>query len=327
MGFVLVTGANGFVGSHICEALLAAGFGVRALVRKSSDLANLRGTDVSLYFGALDDLESLAGAVEGVDAVVNNAGLVKANNPDDFHKVNAAGTLNVLTAVMSSNPAVRRIVHMSSTAACGPSPSNSPIDENHIPNPLTAYGRSKLEGERITLDFKSKLPVVILRPSAVYGPRDKEMLSFFKCVKYGLKPAFGHEQNYINFTYVKDLARAAVKAIESPVRSGSTYFVIERKSYSYSEAGDLIAGIMGKRAFNLYVPAYMLGLAGRVSEKIARLRQKPSILTRDKAREIASKFWLFDSSKIERELGFDDWTDFKTGAAETIAWYKEKGWL
>jgi nucleoside-diphosphate-sugar epimerase len=327
VGDVLVTGANGFVGSHICQALIDSGFRVRALVRKTSDLTNLQGIPVSLHYGSLEDVDSLSEAVEGVLAAVNNAGLIKANNPDDFYNVNARGTENVLNAVASSNPSIKKVIHISSTAACGPSSSMSPLDESHVPGPLTPYGRSKLRAEEIVLSRKNILPVVILRPSAVYGPRDKEMLSFFKCVKFGLKPAFGCSQNYINFTYVKDLARAVVKALEKNTESGSIYFVTEKRSYSYSEAGDIVAGILGRKAHDFYVPQYILELAGRVSEKIARLRGKPSIFTRDKAREISAKYWLFDSSKIEREIGFGDWTDFKTGAAETVAWYKEKGWL
>jgi nucleoside-diphosphate-sugar epimerase len=279
-----------------------------------------------LAYGDLSYPASLSAAVAGVEAIVNNAGLIKTNHPDEFHAINAVGTENILRAALEYNPGLGRFVQISSTAACGPAPVQAPITEEREPAPLTRYGRSKLAAERIALSYTSRLPVVILRPSAVYGPRDKEMYTFFRTVKMGIKPAFGCSQNYVNFTYVKDLARAVVSAIERDMPSGNIFFIAEKRSYSYSEAGDIIAGLLGRRAHSLYVPEGVIALAGRVSEKIARYRRKPSIFTREKAIEISRKFWLFDTSKAERELGFAG-TDFATGAAETVAWYKEKQWL
>jgi len=323
----LVTGANGFVGSHVCEALISAGYSVRALVRKTSDLTNLKGMPVKFVYGDLRDPVTLPDAVKGVDCIINNAGLIKTNDPDEFDNVNSKGTENILKSSAEHNQSLSRFVQISSTAACGPSPNSTPITEDHPPAPLTRYGRSKLAAEKVALSYKDRFPVTILRPSAVYGPRDKEMLTFFKSVNRGVKPAFGCSQNYINFTYVKDLAMAVVKAIESKYLSGNIFFVVERKSYCYSDAGDIIAELLGRRALNLYLPEQLIALAGYISEKIAKLKNEPSIFTHEKAKEISQKFWLFDSGKAERELGFVAPTDFRTGAAETIAWYKERGWL
>ena len=326
MGEVLVTGANGFVGSHICEALLAAGFKVRALVRKTSNLTNLDGLDISLTYGDISDPQSLTEAVTGVDAIINNAGLVKTNCREEFQQVNCGGTENILKAALEHNPEINRIVHISSTAACGPAPSLAPINEEFPPNPITAYGRSKLNAERAVLGYKNSLPVVILRPSAVYGPRDREMYSFFKSIKLRFKPALGQGQRYINFTYVRDLAIAVTLALKSPLISGSIYFVAEKQHRSYSEAADIIGQILGKRSMTLFIPGPVLGFAGWVSEEFARLRKKPSIFTQEKVREILQRYWVFDTSKIEKELGFVS-TAFEIGAAETISWYREHGWL
>lgn len=326
MSEVLVTGANGFVGSHICEALLASGFEVRALVRKTSQLENLKGLNIQLCHGDLNDSASLAGAVEGVEAVINNGGLTKTLRPQEFQLVNAIGTENVLRITLEKNPAIQRFVQISSTAACGPAPDQKPINEDHPPHPLTAYGRSKLEGERAVLKYRDQLPCTILRPSAVYGPRDKEMLSFFKAVKLGIKPTFGQGESYINFTYVKDLARAVVMAIQTATPSGGIYFVAEKTHYAYSRAGDIISGVLGNRALDIHVPESIMSIAGRITEEVSRWRGKASIFTEDKAREICRKYWIYDASKIERDFGFAA-TDFKSGVQETVAWYKEKGWL
>lgn len=327
MNNILVTGANGFVGSHICEALFNRGYTVKALVRKTSNLANIKELPVQLIYGDLCDASSLPDAVRGVDVVINNAGLTKALKLDDFEKVNASGTKNILEAILQHNPGLRLFMQISSTAACGPAPSATPISEDHPPNPLTAYGRSKLNSERIALSYKDKFPVIAFRPSAVYGPRDTEMLSFFKAVKFGIKPTFGGGDSYINFTYVKDLALAIIKAIEAETISSGVYFVMEKKAYAYSEAGDIISEVLGRKAIDINIPGPILSVAGKVAEEIARLQKKPMVFSSEKAREIVQRYWLFDSSKIERELGFESPTDFRTGVAETIAWYKKEGWL
>jgi nucleoside-diphosphate-sugar epimerase len=326
MDEVLVTGANGFVGSHICEALIKAGFSVRALVRKTSDLTNIKGLPLKFIYGDLNDASSLPAAVAGVRFIINNAGMVKALHAEDFQRVNCGGTENILSAIKQYNPGISKMIHISSTAASGPSPGNFPINEEHPPGPLTAYGRSKLAGEMAVLAQKESVRSIVLRPCAVYGPRDKEMYSFFKTIKLGIKPHFGSGENYINFTYVKDLAGAVVKSIASQAPSGSIYFVAEKKSYAYSEASDILAQILNRRTFNLRVPGSVLSLAGKASEGVAKILGKPAMFTQDKVREILSKYWLFDTSKIEREMGFVG-TDFKIGAEETIAWYKEHGWL
>jgi nucleoside-diphosphate-sugar epimerase len=241
-------------------------------------------------------------------------------------RVNRGGTENILAAARQYNPGLQRLIHISSTAACGPSDSQNPIDETREPKPLTAYGRSKLEAERAVLAQKANIPTVILRPCAVYGPRDSEMLSFFKAIKLGIRPHFGKGENYINFTYVKDLAQTVVKAISTVTPSGNIFFVAEKRSYTYSEASTIIGDILGKKVFDLQVPGTILGLAGNISDMFTRLHGKPTVFSRDKVREIISKYWLFDTSKIEREMDFVA-TNFTLGATETIAWYREHGWL
>jgi nucleoside-diphosphate-sugar epimerase len=324
---ILVTGSNGFIGSHICETLVESGYQVRALVRRTSDLTNLKNVEVELVYGDLNDYDSLIEANDGVSAIVNNGGLTKTLDSSMFFKVNAAGTENILKAAHEVNPDLEKFIQVSSAAACGPSGSMTPVNENDTPKPLTEYGRSKLDGEKAAINFKDKLPVVILRPSAVYGPRDGEMLSFFKIIKYGLKPTFGSGECYINFTFVKDFARAIVKVLETEIEPGEIYFITEKKPYSYSEAGDIISGILEKRALDIHIPGTVVNIAGWISETVARKRKKAVIFTSDKASEITQKFWLVDSRKAERQLGFIAPTSFRDGVRETVKWYRENGWL
>ncbi len=326
MTLALITGANGFVGSHLCEAFLASDYQVRALVRPSSDLSNIEGIDLELLYGDLNDPESLRDAVEGVDIIINNAGLTKTIDPVMFDTVNIAGTGNLLEAAKDYSK-ISRFIQISSMAASGPASSYRPLTEDHPPRPLTAYGRSKLGGEKAVLNFKDQFPVTILRPSAVYGPRDKEMLAFFKAVKFKLKPTFGSGECYINFTYVKDLARAVLAAVRTDTVSGNVYFIAEKKAYSYSQAGDIISEVMGVRALDIHLPVPVLKLAGLLSEWIAGKRGQAVIFTEDKAAELSAKYWLVDTSAIEKDTGFVPRYSFKAGAAETIEWYSRRGWL
>jgi dihydroflavonol-4-reductase len=324
---MLVTGANGFIGSHICETLRSSGFDIRALVRQTSDLTNIKHLDLELVYGDLNDPDSLPAAIEGADAIVNNAGITKALDNTVFERVNVAGTENILKAVETSGGDIKRFVQISSTAASGPAPSELPINEDHPPRPLTAYGKSKLESERAALAYREKFPVTVLRPSAVYGPRDREMLSFFKAVNLRLKPTFGTGECYINFTYVKDLAQAVARALTVDSPSGVVYFVAEKRSYSYSEAGDIISRALGIKGLDIHIPTTVLRFAGKVSEKAARWRNKASIFSADKALEISQKYWLVDTSRIENELDFVSPTSFRDGVAETVQWYRRHGWL
>jgi nucleoside-diphosphate-sugar epimerase len=324
---VLITGANGFVGSHLCEQFLIAGFRVKALVRKTSNLSNLKNLDIQYCYGDLNSADSLPDAVRGADIIINNAGITKALNLRRFEIVNAIGTLNIAKAAVEHAPKLSRFIQISSTAAVGPSTSLTPLTEASEPHPLTSYGRSKLAGEKIILSYADKFPVTILRPSAVYGPRDKEMLSFFKIIKFGIKPTFGFHDNYINFSYITDLARAAVKAAQFNSPSGAIYTIAENKYYSYREVSDIIGEILGRRGLNLKIPVSILFAAGLLTDIWTALIRKPEVFSLEKAREISQRFWIFDTSNIENELQFKGFTSFPQGAKDTIKWYHNAGWL
>lgn len=324
---ILVTGANGFVGSHICDALIDAGYAVRALVRETSDLANIENLNLRLVYGDLSDPGSLERAVEGVEGIIHNAGLTRTLDSRQFDIVNAGGTENLLRAIETIKPKIRKFIQISSAAASGPSNSPAPVDENKSPNPLTAYGRSKLNGEKAVLRYRHKFAVTILRPTAIYGPRDKEMLSFFKTIKFGIKPTFGTGECYANFTYVKDLAMAIIRTLDSDIVSGNIYFVAEKRYYSYSEAGDIISKALGVRAVDVHIPVWLLRTAGRINEAWAKRRGKASIFTYEKAVEISQKYWILDTARIEKEIGFKSPTSFEQGVTQTINWYRRQKWL
>lgn len=323
---ILVTGATGFLGSHIAEHLARSGQVVRALVRGSSDTRFLRTLPgVELTQGTIEDEESFVRAAVGVTGIIHVAGLVKARSADEFRRTNEGGAANALTAARKAG--VRRLVLVSSQSVAGPSYDGEPIPEEAPPNPVTAYARSKLAGERLVLAGKDDVPVTVIRPPLIYGPRDQEVLAFFKAVNAGVLAIMGSATTKVSVVYGPDCAEACVRALDAEVPSGSVYYVEDGRTRTF---GELVTGVeqaVGKRAW-LRFP-----LSRRVVETVAlgselygRATNKAVMLTRDKCNELFGQ-WVCDASRARAELSWQPRTSFEEGARLTAAWYRESGWL
>lgn len=327
MSKALITGATGFVGSHLVSELLKRGYQVSALVRKTSDLSGLVNTGVELTFGDVSDRDSLKKIFFDFDYIFHVAGLIRAKNPDDFFKANAQGTKNLLEALQESGYPVKRFVLVSSTAASGPSPNRQPRRESDLCQPVSIYGQSKLEGEKFALEFAHKIPITIIRPPAIYGPQDRQLLNFFKLAKWGIVPLVGKNENYFSVVYVQDLVDAIILAAENPKAQGEIYFIADDEIYNWEKVGEIACRVLGKRAFKFSAPKFLLYLAAIVSELVGKITGKSMYLNRRKLKEIHYKYWVCDISKAKKELGFVPKFDFKRGAWETINWYKQHKWL
>ncbi len=324
---VLVTGGNGFVGSHLVEALLKKGYEVVCLVRDTSDLVFLSGLNVEYKYGDITDDGSLREAVKGSDFVFHVAGITRAKNKEGYFRVNALGTRNLAQACFEMNPQVRRFIYVSSQTAAGPSRDLNPKDENAKCEPINDYGRSKLEGEKEVLNFKDKLPVTIIRPPAVYGPRDKDILYFFQLINKGLIPSFGLKESYLSLIYVKDLVSGLILAAECQKSLGQVYFLTDGKNYPWSEAFGIVRDSLGVKAVRLRIPKIFLLTSAFFSEAFTRLLGKTPLLHLGRAKELCQRFWISDSAKAKTELGFVPEYDLRKGASETVKWYKENKWL
>jgi len=325
----LVTGGTGFLGSHVVERLARAGRPVRALVRKSSDTTFLRKLpNVELVEGAVEDRPSVERALEGVTGIVHAAGLVKAKGPDDFMRVNHGGTENLVQAALARNGAVRRFVLVSSLAALRPSDSSgTPVPEDAEPRPVTHYGKSKLAAERAVRARQGELSVVILRPPAIYGPRDREILAFFKSIKLGVLPLLGSTQNKLSMIYGSDCAAACVAGLDADVPSGSTYHVDDGSVHTLEELIVLAEQAMGKKArFRFHLPRRLVETAALGSELYGKATNRAVMLTRDKLNELFEQ-WVCDSARARRDLGFAPEVSFEDGVHRTMAFYREAGWL
>ncbi|NIM97028.1 MAG: SDR family NAD(P)-dependent oxidoreductase [candidate division Zixibacteria bacterium] len=323
----LVTGANGFVGSHLVEGLLARGYHVRCLARKTSNLKWLSGLELQFLYGDISDRSSLKDAVRDVDLVFHCAGLTKARTREEYFKANADGTRNLLQACIEENPHLQRFVHVSSQAAVGPGEDEKPLHETAPCRPVTDYGESKLEGERIASQFASQLPITIIRPPAVYGPRDSDMLGFFKVARHGFRISIGRGQSFVSVVYVKDLVDGIILAAQAPKSEGQTYFIADDKVYSWKEAFNIIAKVLNKRTIPLKIPKGLVSFLAFASESFRKLLGKTAVLNTEKAKEITQRYWGLNVSKAKAELGFSPRYNLEKGAEETVRWYKEKGWL
>jgi nucleoside-diphosphate-sugar epimerase len=326
---VLVTGGSGFLGSHVAEQLALARRPVRALVRKTSDTSFLRTLEnVELVYGAVEDADSLTDAVAGVDAIVHSAGLVKARSTDEFYRVNAGGTENLLQAALKTRSTLRRFVLVSSQAVMGPSDAQgTPVRPDATPNPVTRYARSKLAAEHAALALKNELPITIIRPPAIYGPRDREFLAFFKAVKFGILAYMGSADNKLSIIYGPDAASACIAAIDSNVESGSTFFIDDGAVYTATDLAHAIEAALSKRALVRFaLPRGLIRTIAAATEAYGKAVDRAVILTRDKCTELFAQ-WVGDSSGTREALGWEPKVDFEEGARITAAWYKREGWL
>ncbi|MBC8017951.1 MAG: NAD-dependent epimerase/dehydratase family protein [Verrucomicrobia bacterium] len=324
---VLVTGGTGFVGSHLVERLLRKGYDVTCLVRDLRYLRWLEGMEVRLIQGNCTQLESLAAAVQGVSLVFHCAGLTKAIHARDYYDVNHLGTKNLLEACARHNPGIEKFILVSSQAAAGPSLDGRPVDDNTIPHPLSDYGRSKLLAEDEVRAYKDRLPVVILRPTSVYGPRDTDVYELFHWASRGLTLEMSGGDRYLNLCYVEDLVAALLLSAERRTESGSVYFVAENRSYSWSEFKALLLSTGGVKARTIKIPygaAYLIGLATEIGSLFTK---RPALANRQKVREAVQRYWLCDVSKIENDLCFRAEYPLQKGLELTWQWYRKNRWL
>jgi len=323
---VLVTGATGFLGSHVVEVLLKEGHEARALVRKTSDTTHLESLGVEHVVASLETGDGLDEALDGVGAVVHSAGLVKARNPGEFHEVNAHGTENLVAAARRKKR-LQRFVYISSLEAHGPSPDGKPRPADAEPHPVTHYGKSKLAGEDAVRAAKDDLPVTILRPTGIYGPRDREMLAFFKSVKRRVAPIVGGADSRVTLVYGPDAARAVYKALVMPHASGRTYFVEDGRVYSLEEMGKIAMGVLKVRALQVPLPSAVLKGAAIATELYGKATRQAVMLTRDKLHMLTAPYLVCSAADLREELGWKPEVDFTEGAQRTVDWYRENGWL
>jgi nucleoside-diphosphate-sugar epimerase len=313
---ILITGASGFIGSFLVERALEEGYEVWAGVRKSSSRAYLqdgRIRTIELDFSDKRQLQAQVEQAGGWSYVIHNAGVTKCADPADFRRVNFIYTKNLVEALMESGCVPDKFVLMSSLSA-------------HREGVHTQYGDSKLEAERFVQSVEG-LPHVILCPTGVYGPRDRDYFLMLKMIRSGWDVAAGFEPQRLSFIYVKDLAKAAFLALESAV-NGATYFVSDGATYSDKEFTALAKEALGRRrVIRLRVPLWALWAASVGAEAVGKWRHRAATLNRDKFEIMRHRDWGCDNGLLVRDLGFAPDYSLRRGLGEAVKWYCVNGWL
>lgn len=322
---VLITGANGFVGSHIVDALLREGYDVRAMVRTTSDLTWLTDKPVELSYASLQDKKSLEGVVKDVDFIIHNAGVVSQPHTSLYFMHNTEGTQRLYEVAAQENPGIERFVYVSSQAATGPATRGFPKSEAESAVPITPYGKSKFHAENWLKRHGKEIPWTVIRPPSVYGPRDKAFLPLFKMLAMGVAPEIGSGQT-ISIIHVQDLARQVLLQMTHPAAVGEIFHASPYDPITSGELSSTIGQVLGVQPKPITIPAGLLRYGFPFVYPLLNLFDAAPFRP-DKLPEMLETNWLLSGRKAKKLLDFEGNIPLAAGIGQTAEWYRWKGWL
>lgn len=324
-GTVLITGASGFIGSRLRDALLDAGADVVAIRRRGSPEAK-RGRSVVAEYDDRDGLKRLL-EKEKPAFVYHVAGATKGVTYDDFQRANVMPTKNLLDAVREAHPGLRRFVHVSSLTSYGPSTKTTPHVESNPRRPVEFYGKSKLEAEEVVEAAGDAVPWTIVRPGGVYGPGDVDYFELFKSVERGMNVFFGNRERMFSGVYVDDLVRAMLDAAESEKTRGKGYFVCDGRPITWGDFQEHIVRASGRKVRTLNLPELLVHLAAIGGELATKIDKKPRLFNKQKATMGAQDAWTCTHEALRADIGYVPEFDVAEGVKRTLAWYRENKWV
>lgn len=323
---ILITGASGFLGYHLVDYAVRAGYQVYAAVRPSSEIDHLAPFNIrylNLDYGNVDSLRKMLEEAN-IRYVIHAAGTTKAKDASEYNRINAEYTKNLAIAA-SGLPGLKKFIFVSSLAALGPIPFEhlDPIEENHTPKPVTNYGRSKLLAESYLKDIKG-LPLLILRPTAIYGPREKDIFIMFKTLNKGFEPYIGRVNQWLTFVYATDLAELIVRSL-SYTGDKVVFNISDGKKYDRYALAKYFKHTAKKKTLKFHIPMPLVKMVASIWE--ATSRNKVPALNKEKLNELAAENWNCSIESARRELAFDPKYDLERGMTETTLWYIENKWI
>ncbi len=325
---VLITGASGFVGFHLIEASIAKGLEVYAAVRKSSDIKHLTSYNIKYTYPDFNNVGNLQKELRenNYDFIIHAAGTTKAKNQEEYNSVNALYTQNLGLAAAKSGISLQKMLFVSSLAALGPLTNlNELITENANPAPVTAYGKSKLLAEKQLNDID--LPLIVLRPTAVYGSRDKDIFLILKTFSRGFEPYIGKKEQQLSFVYVKDLALASVNALFTNETANGNYNITDGNCYSRYDMANITKNVLSRKTLKFHLPlAVVKGLAVLL-EKTYGMFDKTPALNVEKLNELTAVNWCCNIEKARINLNYNPGYSLQQGLKEALEWYKLNQWL
>ena len=322
----LVTGATGFIGSHLVEKLLENGFSVKCYVRKSANMRWIKDLTVEIVYGDLYDLDLLKVITKDVHYIYHVAGVIASKQKDGYFLGNQIATRNFLEAV-KDNPNLKRFIFIGSQSAVGPSINGVPVDEETPYHPITTYGKSKMEAEKEVFKFIDVIPYTIVRLSVIYGSRDTATFDFFKAVNIGIIPLVGFKKKYVNILHARDAVEGIILAGENAQALNKIYQIGSEQSYSWDELSSVTMNVLHRKAVKIRIPEFLVMPMAGMNGCLSVFNKKPSVLNWEKGKDMIADAWTCDISKAKKELDFVPKISLEEGIKETIEWYKKQGWL
>ena len=323
----VVTGSNGFIGSHLVDLLIKEGFLVRCIVRESSNLRWLDGKDIEIIKCGLFDKAGLEAALKNADYIYHVAGVVKSKTKEGYYKGNVETTRNLLDVALEQNKNLNRFVIVSSQTVTGPSLNSKPVNEETECEPLTTYGKSKYEAEKLALGYKDKLPITICRAPAVYGERDTEIFIYFQNFAKGITTKIGLDKKLISLIHVADLVEGLYMAAMSEKAIGEIYFISSEKYYLWDEINSITSTVLNKKAIKILVPHFLVYTLAAIAQFFSLFSSKAATLNLEKAKDLVQHAWICDTSKAMRDFGYRQNVSIEEGVKRTCDWYKEMKWI
>ena len=324
---ILITGATGFIGSHVLQEVISRGLEPLVLARASSQRATIDRLGVPIRTADIRDPTQCRAAVRDTEVILHLAGLVRARSKKELHEVNGTGVRHLAEAVAEENPSLKRFLLLSSMAAAGPGTPEKPRRAIDPCEPVTDYGRSKLAGEVALKEALGGIPWTIVRPPAVYGPRDRDVFEMFKMASKGLVPIAGFGKKWLSMVYGPDLAAAVLDLALHPEAEEGTFFVAEERPYTWQDLSRHMAAAFDRRARVIPIPHAGVAVVAALSSLWGVMRRKAPLVGLSKMPEVVARGWVCDESPTRQLLPGMTPTNFPEGARITAKWYREQGWL
>lgn len=325
---VLITGASGFVGYHLIAAAKAAGLDVVAAVRKSSDIRHLEEFDIEYTYPDFSDVASLIRELEDKQYhyIIHASGITSAKTKEEYNTVNAEYTKNLALAALAAKINLDKFVFVSSLAALGPLKDlNGRIEDNSPGRPVTNYGESKLLAEQYLAEIE-RLPLITIRPTAVYGPRERDIFILLQTINKGLEPHIGSFKQQISFIYVKDLARIIVTALFCEV-TNKQYNVSDGNIYDRYALAEGVKKALNKKTWKFHLPVFIVAGLAAFMEMIYKNSSAAPTLNKEKMNELTAVNWACNIEGVKKDIGFQPEYNLERGLVETINWYRNNKWL
>ncbi len=323
---ILITGASGFLGYHLLKEAKSKGLTTIAAVRKTSNIDHLEGLVDSYIDLDYTSVEKLREGIQGCTYIVHAAAMTRSKDPEMYRRVNVQYAHNLALAAQDLDY-LKSFVFVSSLAAIGPVDyDSSPILENVPQNPITGYGQSKKAAEAVLLSVEG-LPLTIVRPTAIYGPREKDLLVLLKTILGGIDLYIGTQAQKLSFIHGSDAAKAIILAAIKEFVEIKAYNLTDGQFYSRYAIADILNELRGKKAFRMHLPVGLVSLFAGGAELAYTFSKDYPVLYKERIKEVTAQNWYCDTNELVSTLGFSPEFNLETGLYDAVSWYKKAGWM